>query len=184
MPETISNRYIDVKRFATWLAFPLSSDALQPEGMDTNAEIRRRRLAELCATEGGVQAVAAVAGMNWQALDQILKKVLLPAKADGTRTPKSLGDDAARKLEDAFDLGRGWFDWPFEGVDFKKWTALNEFQRAMVQGRMVAAIEEALAKHPKVLHQVTRPAVSDKKVESHFSRPPAAEPKKKATKQH
>jgi hypothetical protein len=137
--------------------------------MDTNAEIRRRRLAELCAQEGGVRVVADKAKMNWQSLDQILKKVLLPQKADGTRNPRTLGDDAARDLEEVFDLGRGWFDWPFEHVDFKMWESLDEIQRAAVQGRLDAAIREVLQKKkPKVLDQLKKTAVSDKKVEKHF----------------
>lgn len=140
--------------------------------MDTNAEIRRRRLAELCADNGGVRVVAEAAGMNWQSLDQILKKVLLPAKADGSRTPRTLGDDAARKLEEVYGLGRGWFDWPFEHVDFKLWAALDEMQRAAVQGRLEGAIRDILQKKkPKVLDHVGKVAVSDKKVEKHFRLP-------------
>jgi hypothetical protein len=137
--------------------------------MDTNAEIRRRRLVELCNQEGGVRVVADKAKMNWQALDQIIKKVLLPQKADGTRSPRTLGDDTARKLEEVFDLGRGWFDWPFEHVDFRLWESLDENQRAAVQGRLDAAMREVLQKkRPKVLEALNRTAVSDKKVEKHF----------------
>lgn len=173
MTENLAIRYAVVKRFAKEPLLPSYSDPLEHGDMDTNAEIRRRRLAELCATEGGVRAVATAAGMNWQSLDQILKAVLLPAKADGTRVPKALGDDAARRLEEVFNLGRGWFDWPFEGIDFKKWAVLNDFQRAMVQGRMVAAIEEALQKNPKVLHHAAKKAVTNQKVEKHFKALPA-----------
>lgn len=115
-----------------------------------------------------MRAVASAAEVNWQSLDQVLKGVLLPPKADGSRAPKALGDDTARRLEEVFDLGRGWFDWPFDGVDFKKWAGLNEFQRAMVQGRMTAAIEEAVQRNSKALHQATKKAVPDKKVEKHF----------------
>jgi hypothetical protein len=46
------------------------------------------------------------------ALDQVIKGVLLPAKNDGTRSPRSLGDAAARSIEKAFDLPEGWFDAP------------------------------------------------------------------------
>lgn len=48
--------------------------------------------------------------MSAQSLDQILKGVLLPAKSDGSRSPRKLGDAAAHKIEDAYKLGRGWFD--------------------------------------------------------------------------
>lgn len=114
--------------------------------------------------------------MNWQSLDQVLKGVLLPAKADGTRTPKSLGDDAARKLEEVFKLGRGWFDWPFEHVDFGLWVALDDAQRAAAQGRLEGAIKEILQKKkPKVLDTVlAKPAVSNKTVEKHFKLPAGA----------
>lgn len=119
-------------------------------------EIRRSRLAILCDTRGGVRAVAHAAGLNWQALDQVLKCTLLPAKADGTREPKSLGADAARKIEQAFDLGDGWFDWPFYAVDFKAWQALDEVQQAYVQGQLQMAIDNALKLKPgEVQHRAT-----------------------------
>jgi SOS-response transcriptional repressor LexA len=77
--------------------------------METNAERRRRKLADLCATHG-LKAVAERSGLSAPSLDQIIKKVLLPPKKDGSRTARSLGDDAARRIEDAEGLGRGWFD--------------------------------------------------------------------------
>lgn len=48
--------------------------------------------------------------MNWQTLDQVLKGTLLPPRADGSRSPRRLGHEASTKIEDAFELGRGWFD--------------------------------------------------------------------------
>lgn len=78
--------------------------------METKGERRLRKLQDLCAKYGGHAAVAEFAGLNDQALDQILKGVLLPAKADGSRSAKALGDAAARAIEDAYKLGRGWFD--------------------------------------------------------------------------
>jgi len=77
--------------------------------METNSERRRRKLAELCAQKG-LHQVAENAGLNWASLDQIIKKTLLPPKKDGTRSVKNLGDDAARKIEHAENLGEGWFD--------------------------------------------------------------------------
>jgi phage repressor protein C with HTH and peptisase S24 domain len=79
--------------------------------METNAERRRRKLAELCQSRG-LKAVADRADLNPATLDQIIKGVLLPPKKDGSRSPRSLGDEAARKIEDAESLGLGWFDTP------------------------------------------------------------------------
>lgn len=79
--------------------------------METSAERRRRKLKDLCA-QRGLKAVADRAGVSAASLDQIIKGVLLPPKKDGSRTPRSLGDDAARRIEDAERLGRGWFDEP------------------------------------------------------------------------
>jgi len=77
--------------------------------METNSERRRRKLAEICAQKG-LHKVAENAGLNWASLDQIIKKTLLPARKDGSRSAKNLGDDAARKIERAENLGEGWFD--------------------------------------------------------------------------
>lgn len=77
--------------------------------METNAERRRRKLTDLCKVRG-LKDVAARAELNPDSLAQIIKGVLLPAKKDGTRSPRNLGDDAARKIEDAEGLGLGWFD--------------------------------------------------------------------------
>jgi hypothetical protein len=110
--------------------------------METSDERRKRRLARLCEQYGGVRAVAERSGVAWATLDQILKGTLLPVKkGDGTRSPRSLGDANARAIEDAMQLGRGWFDWPFDGVDFKAYAGLTEAEKAGVQGHMIAAIE-------------------------------------------
>lgn len=112
--------------------------------MDTNEEIRLRRLRQLCReTDGGVRAVASKAGLNWATLDQIIKRVPLPPKADGTVSARNVGTTIARQIEESFELGEGWFDWPFEGVDFKQWKALNEAQRIYVQGRLGEAVRDA-----------------------------------------
>lgn len=79
--------------------------------METNAERRRKKLADLCA-QRGLKKVAERAGLSAASLDQIIKGVLLPPRKDGTRNPRNLGDDAARKIEDAEGLGLGWFDEP------------------------------------------------------------------------
>lgn len=144
--------------------------------MDTNAEVRRRRLENLCKEKGGVRAVAQAADMNWQTLDQIIKKVLLPQRADGQRVPRSLGDEAARKLEKVYDLGRGWFDWPFENVEFKDWLKLGGYQRAFVEGQLQAAIARApdlKVTSPTLGEVETRSPVSNRKVEKHLKKLPA-----------
>lgn len=171
MTVNVATRYAECKRFATSPVWWPSSELLQAGKMDTNYEIRLRRLEQLCEREGGIRAVAEKAEMNWQALDQVLKRVLLPPKADKTRSPRALGDDAARKLEETFDLGEGWFDWPFEGVDFKKWAALDPFQRAYVQGQLNSIIAQAAK--TKMPAAVKRQAVSNKKVEQHYKALPS-----------
>lgn len=77
--------------------------------METNAERRRKKLETFC-NERGLKAVAEAAGLNWQYIDQAIKKTLLPAKKDGTRGYRKMSDEAFEKIEDAFKLGRGWFD--------------------------------------------------------------------------
>lgn len=77
--------------------------------METSAERRRRKLTWLC-DKRGLKQVAERAGLSPASLDQIIKGVLLPPKKDGSRNPRALGDDAARKIEDAEKLGTGWFD--------------------------------------------------------------------------
>lgn len=84
---------------------------IEPTAMETSAERRRRKLKDLCS-QRGLKAVADRAEVSAASLDQIIKGVLLPPKKDGSRTPRSLGDDVARRIEDAEGLGRGWFDEP------------------------------------------------------------------------
>lgn len=86
------------------------SDTLERLPMETKGERRLRKLRDLCAAKGGHVAVADKAGVSEQSLDQILKGVLLPAKADGSRSPRMLGDAIARKIEAAYQLESGWFD--------------------------------------------------------------------------
>jgi len=119
--------------------------------METNDETRKRRLRVLCDMHGGVRQVAQQSGIAWATLDQILKGTLLPAKADGTRSPRSLGDANARAIEEAFKLGRGWFDWPFDAVDFRAYESLDELERGAVQGAMNAAIKDIAERKAKAV---------------------------------
>lgn len=78
--------------------------------METCSERRKRKLAELAREKGGLKVLAADCGLSYGSLDQILKGVPLPPKADGSRSERSLGDDAARSIETRYGLERGWFD--------------------------------------------------------------------------
>lgn len=78
--------------------------------METKGARRLRKLTWLCNEHGGAETVAAESGVSEEYLGQILKGVLLPAKADGSRSARILGDAAARKIEAAYRLGNGWFD--------------------------------------------------------------------------
>lgn len=80
--------------------------------METKGERRLRKLRELIARKdiGSHIVLAEIADVSPESLDQIIKGVLLPPKKDGTQSPRSLGDKAARQIEDKLNLGRGWFD--------------------------------------------------------------------------
>lgn len=112
-PSSVANRYCNSKGFVAnrIVKTPTrrGSEMLEIAPMETAAERRRRKLALLCEQRGRA-VVAEKSGLSSVALEQIIKGVLLPAKADGTRSPRSLGDRAARAIEAAFSLGEGWFD--------------------------------------------------------------------------
>lgn len=78
--------------------------------METCSERRKRKLIELASEKGGLRSVAADCGVNYASLDQVVKGVPLPPKADGSRSERSLGDDTARIIEKRYGLERGWFD--------------------------------------------------------------------------
>jgi hypothetical protein len=108
--------------------------------MESKDERRKRKLVQLVGDKGGVKPVALAAGLAWETLDQVLKGTPLPAKKDGTCSPRSLGDPAAEAIEDAYDLGRGWFDWPFDLVDHRDYWSLPEPKRHALQDRMAQEI--------------------------------------------
>ena len=81
--------------------------------METHSEIRRTRLEVLCE-QHGLKHVADLSGLNWQYIDQAIKKTLLPAKQDGTRSYRKMSDESFEKIEDALKLGRGWFDQSYQ----------------------------------------------------------------------
>ena len=76
--------------------------------METHSELKRRKLEAFCE-QHGTKHVADKAGLNWQYIDQAIKKTLLPVKQDGTRSYRQMSDKAYEKIEAAFKCP-GWFD--------------------------------------------------------------------------
>lgn len=114
--------------------------------METSSERRRRKLAELC-DQRGIKNIAERAGLSPASLDQIIKGVLLPPKKDGSRSPRSLGDDAARKIEDAEHLGRGWFDEsPSASAQFVKSVTTGNADNSLKKSSLVFAGKVATSK--------------------------------------
>ena len=69
-------------------------------------EIRFKRLAEAETLAGGLRSLAERADLNEKYLRQIRDG--FQGKKD--RNPRRLGDDAARRIEKALGLPRGWMD--------------------------------------------------------------------------
>lgn len=113
--------------------------------MESKDDRRYRRLKKLAESHGGVRAIAEKAGLKWASLDQVIKKTALPAKKDGSISPRSLGDASAEAIEDAYGLGRGWFDWPFDRVDHRRYWLLDDGERAIAQDRLSQEIDRLLA---------------------------------------
>lgn len=90
----------------------VSSNLLENITMETSVQRRFRKLKSLVDGGERIADIAKKADVNAQAIDQILKGTLLPKKADGTRSTRSLGDTTARAIEKAYGLGVGWFDAP------------------------------------------------------------------------
>lgn len=146
-----------------------TSDPIEPAPMETNDERRKRKLRQLAALHG-LDALADAAGLKGsESLDQILKGVKLPPKADGTRSERSLGDESARKIELALGLERGWFDedWPFPLVDQARWARCTSEQRGYVQGALTRALDEVTEGKPlpknrnAMLQKVSTPGQTD-----------------------
>lgn len=152
--------------------------------METKDERRRRKLQQLVAgVTGGLEAIAVRSETSPQYLQQIIKGVLLPPKKDGTRSPRSLGDAAAEAIEDAFELGRGWFDsdrplpeleplklgeraakpypskdWPFTAFTQEEFAQLDIQQRGLVESMILQFIKtrEPPAKHQAPANNTTK----------------------------
>jgi hypothetical protein len=136
-----ANRYVKMNT-------ALPSEMLESYPMETAGERRRRKLRELCETHGR-ETVAARSNVNPYALEQVIKGVLLPRKRDGTRSPRNLGDAAARAIEKAFNLPAGWFDAPegAAGLDpdsllvAKVYQRMTTAERARLDRLMAAAMD-------------------------------------------
>ncbi|HCY17159.1 MAG TPA: hypothetical protein DHV21_14495 [Curvibacter sp.] len=152
--------------------------------METKDERRRRKLQLLVAgVTGGLETISVRSETSPQYLQQIIKGVLLPPKKDGTRSPRSLGDAAAEAIEDAFDLGRGWFDsdrplptveppkiaeraprpypskdWPFTEFTQEEYALLDTQQKGLVESMIVQFIKtrEPPAKHQPPANNTTK----------------------------
>ena len=113
--------------------------------METNAERRRRKLKALGLSRGGLVAVAERAGLSPESLEQVVKGTLLPPKkGSGERTPRSLGDSAARAIEAAHDLERGWFDNDSETEDMTAAELLLLGYFRMLDPQLQAAVVETV----------------------------------------
>jgi hypothetical protein len=89
-----------------------TSRSLDTPRVETNTERRRRILVALCNEHGGVEAVAQRANLSADSLKQIIKGYRSSHKPTGGGSPseRALGDSAARAIEGAFGLERGWLD--------------------------------------------------------------------------
>jgi hypothetical protein len=106
---------------------------------DTNEEVRRRRLMQLADIVGGLETVAAVAGLSEQNLDHIVKR---RRASGGEKKVIAVGDKVARRIELGFRLDAGWMDWPLAAVPFHAWTRLRDEDRGFAQAGLLAAIKE------------------------------------------
>ena len=127
--------------------------------METCPERRRRKLGELCPTFGGLAVIAEKALLNPVYLDQILKGTLLPPKkGDGTRTPRTLGDSAARAIEGALGLERGWLDNDHLDLEMtpRELQLIGYFREldARSQGLVLEYIREAASRQNAVQEQI------------------------------
>lgn len=152
--------------------------------METKDARRRRKLQLVVSgVSGGLEAIAVRSEISPEYLKQVIKGVLLPRKKDGTRSPRSLGDAAAERIEDAFDLGRGWFDsdrplpeleplkladrsarpypskdWPFTEFTQEEFAQLDSQQKGLVESMILQFIKtrEPPTKHPEPANNTTK----------------------------
>ena len=117
--------------------------------MEPNSTLRQRKLkalAEKYKAQGGLAYIAAMIEANPASLDQVVKGTLIKAKADGTRSAKSLGHATARKIELAFNLGVGWFDSPEEAAKLAPdaWAIAESFNALPTDSPEALALRKRL----------------------------------------
>ena len=124
--------------------------------METNDERWRRKLTDL-EREHGLDRLAEVADMNPAYITQIIKGTKLPAKKDGSRSERSLGDTAARSIERGLSLERGWLDSDEDAVDMtaKELQLLGYFRELdeSLQAIMLEQVRNAAEQQAKLREQ-------------------------------
>lgn len=100
MLQSVAPRYVDCKHQATLKSSKMLS-------MKTTDEIRYENLQKLVDEAGDLTKLVDKAGgkLSRPTLDQILKK-----RTTAAGVVKNVGDDLARKIEEALRLERGWMD--------------------------------------------------------------------------
>jgi hypothetical protein len=128
--------------------------------VETNNERRLRKLTNLCSAHGGPAAVAKRSGLNPASLRQILNGIELPRKLDGSRSERGLGDPAARAIEEAYDLGRGWFDndevGKMEPRELQLIGLFRELDEAL-QRIVVDNVREVVEERARMVERMRRP---------------------------
>lgn len=97
--------------------------------MKTAEERRREKLRELVETYGVEEVARRANNASPEYLRQILRGVLGPQRANGTRSPRHVGTDLARAIEAGFGLEQGWMDSDAdtaESVSMARWRQAAE----------------------------------------------------------
>jgi hypothetical protein len=97
------------------MSIALASFSLGPVGrvifgVQTIAETRRQRLQMLLKQHGSIAALNDLIGLA--RTDATLSQVRNRSPHHKTGKPRAMGDDLARKIEEALDLPEGWMDTP------------------------------------------------------------------------
>lgn len=122
-----------------------SSGALSNGWMKTVEEVRRLRLLELRARYGSFAAINKA--LNRTATDSTLSQITNQSDGSKTKKPKTMGSLQARAIELALELEVGWMDtdpellgaapsWPFPGIEFSRFSRLEDAQKMEIQGAL------------------------------------------------
>ena len=79
-------------------------------GVQTIAETRHQRLLMLIKEHGSLAEINAKLGLD--RTDATLYQIKNKSPHHKTKKPRAMGDELARRLEDAFKLPEGWMDTP------------------------------------------------------------------------